>query len=242
MKEENFKMPFELLQPWSTFVMKTKLPLSIFEKMLKITDEIVENPESPPASHPFPTIKDEFGMEQEILKHEDLSDFFSDVIRQFIIQQTLQANPYKEIRKIILNDEWYIEILNMWIISQKDNEYQPVHTHPECHVSSVMYHKIPEYLSKKNPASYSTLLKNNDGAITFINNSVRDLVWGPQSMTLQPVVGDLYVFPASQQHLVYPFRTADGKGERRSVSFNASFTSKTEQDTLRKQQEEQEAI
>jgi len=33
---------------------------------------------------------------------------------------------------------------------------------------------------------------------------------------------------------VYPFRTADGKGERRSVSFNAVFSSKAEQDKKEK--------
>ena len=48
--------------------------------------------------------------------------------------------------------------------------------------------------------------------------------------------GDFFVFPASLQHQVYPFRTPDGKGERRSVSFNAEFTSKSEQDYFKKQQ------
>ena len=99
-----------------------------------------------------------------------------------------------------------------------------------------MYLKIPKYLPSRKPD------KNADGTITFINNAVKDQFWGNSQMNIQPEVGDFYVFPASQMHTVYPFRTADGKGERRSVSFNASFTSKTEQDTLRKQQEEQEAI
>ena len=39
----NHEMKFELLQPWSTFVMKTKLPPSILKKMIRITDEIVKN-------------------------------------------------------------------------------------------------------------------------------------------------------------------------------------------------------
>ena len=51
-----------------------------------------------------------------------------------------------------------------------------------------------------------------------------------------------FIFPASQQHFVYPFRTPDGKGERRSISFNAVFSSKSEQDKLKKQQEEQQNV
>ena len=43
---EQFKMQFELLQPWSTFVMKTQLPPPILEKMIRITDKIVENAEN----------------------------------------------------------------------------------------------------------------------------------------------------------------------------------------------------
>ncbi len=228
MKKE-FQIGIELLQPWSTFVMKTQLPPPILEKMLKITDEIVENPESFSPFHAFASIKEEFSIEQEILKHEDLSEFFSDVVRQYIIQQTSQANPDKETRKNILNDEWYIEMLNMWIISQKDNEYQPIHTHPDCRVSSVMYLKIPEYLSET--------FKNEDGAITFINNVAKDSFWGTPSITILPEVGDFYVFTSSQQHFVYPFRTPDGKGERRSVSFNASFTSKSMQEAEKKKQQ-----
>jgi hypothetical protein len=39
--------------------------------------------------------------------------------------------------------------------------------------------------------------------------------------------------------MVYPFRTADGKGERRSISFNAVFSNKSEQEQIKKQQEEE---
>ena len=45
---------------------------------------------------------------------------------------------------------------------------------------------------------------------------------------------DFFIFPSQQSHFVYPFRTADGKGERRSVSFNAIFS--TERD-VKEQQE-----
>ena len=55
-------------------------------------------------------------------------------------------------------------------------------------------------------------------------------------MTIYPQIGDFFIFPAVQRHQVYPFRTPDGKGERRSVSFNAEFTSKSEQDYFKKQQ------
>ena len=94
-----------------------------------------------------------------------------------------------------------------------------------------MYLKIPEYLPSRKSH------RNDDGAICFVNNAARDTTRGVPSMKLQPKVGDFLIFPASQQHLVYPFRTADGKGERRSVSFNAVFSSKNMQEADKIKQE-----
>ena len=234
--EEKFQMQFELLQPWSTFVMKTRLPLPIFDKMIEITDAIVENAENERShgQHLAGQIKDELWVDHEILERENLMGFFMDVVRNFVIQQTCQTQPFQ--REKILAEEWYTQMLSMWVISQKDNEYNPCHIHTECAVSTVMYLKIPKYLPTRKSH------REDDGAINFTNNAGKDPIWGSPTMTLQPRVGDFFIFPASQQHFVYPFRTEDGEGERRSVSFNAVFSSKTEQDKLKKEQEGQQNV
>jgi hypothetical protein len=46
-------------------------------------------------------------------------------------------------------------------------------------------------------------------------------------------VGWLHLFPSSLQHSVYPFK---GKGERRSLSFNADIISKKQMDSIIEQQ------
>ena len=136
----------------------------------------------------------------------------------------------------------------MWINSQKDNEYFPFHFHVDCALSGVMYLKIPEYLPiRKNynnlPAHWADTdaakgVEPKDGAIEFSNNVAKGEDWGVPTMTVLPEVGDFFIFPSQQLHQVYPFRTPDGKGERRSVSFNAEFTSRSEQDALQNQQSE----
>ena len=40
---QNEDIIIDFLQPWSTFVMKTKLPPIILEKMLNVTDKIYDN-------------------------------------------------------------------------------------------------------------------------------------------------------------------------------------------------------
>jgi len=231
-KEEKFQMHFELLQPWSTFVMKTQLPPPILEKMIRITDKIVDNAENEKShgQHLAGQIKDELWVDHEILEREKVMDFFLNVARNYVIQAFCQNEPLN--RQTILAEEWYTQMLSMWIISQKDNEYNPCHVHTECDLSTVMYLKIPEYLPSRKSH------RKDDGAITFSGPAGKDQRWGTPTITYQPQVGDFFIFPASQQHWVYPFRTPDGKGERRSVSFNVIFSSKTEQEQLKKQEEE----
>ena len=231
---EQFKMHFDLLQPWSTFVMKTQLPPPILEKMIRITDKIVDNAENEKShgEHLAGQIKNELWVDHEILEREELMGFFLDISRNFVIQQMCQCHPVG--KQAIFDEEWYTQMLSMWIISQKDNEYNPCHVHTECALSTVMYLKIPEYLPSRKSH------RKDDGAINFTGPGTKDPHWGNPTITIQPQVGDFFIFSASQQHFVYPFRTPDGKGERRSVSFNAVFSNKSEQERLKKEQEEQQ--
>ena len=47
----NSQIQIDFLQPWSTFVMKTKLSPAVLDSMLKITDEIIETRESDASKH-----------------------------------------------------------------------------------------------------------------------------------------------------------------------------------------------
>ena len=75
--------------------------------------------------------------------------------------------------------------------------------------------------------------------ITFVNSTCNDSGLVSPQFSWRPQVGDFFIFPAQQSHFVYPFRTADGKGERRSVSFNAIFAT---EDEIKAQQEQQKQL
>ena len=225
-------MIYEFLQPWSTFVLKTKLSPPILEKMIRITDEIVENREGKGDDIGAGQMEDQFKIDFKILEREEVMKFFLDVCKDYVIQAFCQSRPFD--KEEIIKEEWMTRMSMMWINSQKDNEYLPIHHHTNCSLSTVMYLKIPEYLPTRK--SYNNT--EDDGAIIFINNPTQDKIWGMSDFQVRPQVGDFFIFPASQKHLVYPFRTVDGKGERRSVSFNASFTSKSMQEAEKKKQQE----
>ena len=54
--------------------------------------------------------------------------------------------------------------------------------------------------------------------------------------SFNPEPGELYIFTGYQPHQVYPFRSVDGKGERRSISFNADYITKEKLEELRKKE------
>jgi hypothetical protein len=263
--EEDFEMPVELLQPWSSFVLTSILPSHILKKMIKITDKILEDKEAEQKAGNalVGQIENEYFIAPNILKREGLIPFFLDMCKFYLTQAAVQSNP--SARELILKEEWFPKLTSMWVVSQKDNEYNPIHKH-EDDVSAVMYLKIPKYLPDRKPQPvhhqnigsfqsaqdsserdstfFEDLAQLNppifDGSIVFTNNTTRDTLWTKPQMTVQPQVGQFFIFPASQDHLVYPFRTIDGKGERVSVSFNSIFSSTSEKEFKEREKKQQE--
>ena len=150
-------------------------------------------------------------------------------VRQFIIQCKIQMMP--DMIEGIQQEEWLIQMLTMWIISQQPGEYNPMHIHTQCTISTVMYLKVPKMLTSKKEHR-----PNDDGSILFASNASRDVDFSVPHIVIPPQVGDFYIFGAQQLHAVYPYRCAEGQKdvERRSISFNAVFQSKTDHDAGKK--------
>ena len=232
-QEQKFEMNMSMIQPWSTFVMKTKLPDAILGKMLEITDEMVDNAENEKSwgKNLAGQIEHELYVDHEQLHEAGIYGFFMDIIRHYVVAAKSQQHPGNE--QTIQQEKWLTQMLSMWVISQKDNEYNPMHIHTECQLSSVMYLKIPEYLPSRKEG------REDDGNIVFVNSTCNDGQLVSPQFSWRPQVGDFFIFPAQQSHFVYPFRTADGKGERRSVSFNAIYATENE---IKAQQEQQKQL
>ena len=110
-----------------------------------------------------------------------------------------------------------IAVHHAWFVRSFENDYNPTHIHTNGSSSCVLYLKIPPGISDKNSKNthekYAT-----EGYIDFVYGSSSTV--NPGNMCIQPKVGDLYIFPASLFHTVYPFY---GEGERRSFSANISL-------------------
>ena len=226
-------LKMDCLQPWSVPLMRTELPPYVLEGMIELTDDMIADENS--ASHGSQLagqIKTELTIDIERLKKNNLDKFFDTMIKQFVIYAKSQQTPYNE---EIKKETWLTQIVAMWVVSQEPNEYNPLHHHTECQISAVMYLKIPKL--KKERKEHR---RHIDGAITFVANSSLDKDFSHPNITIPPVVGDLFIFGANQQHSVNPYRCEEEDTERRSVSFNAIFSSEKLFEQQKKAFEEQQ--
>ncbi len=108
-----------------------------------------------------------------------------------------------------------IKIINLWVVKQLRNEYNPIHYH-DGQLSGVGYLKIPKNMNQ-NKMIKNKKIKTN-GTIDFINGQRSFL--SKSIYNLNPKVGDLVLFPNYLMHTAYPFNIDD---ERRSFSFNVKI-------------------
>jgi len=219
-KEETFEMKYNKHTPWADILFETELPPTILEKMIKLSDEILADSNRVNWGNNLAgQIKDEPLVEPSLLKKHNLMDFFGNMIVEYIHQCHLQKAPpihHGDMER--LRSTIRVTINSMWIVEQQTGEYNPIHTHTNCDISSVMYLKTPNFLpsTKKD--------RDDDGCIYFVGGASNDghTRLKTNSIKIKPKPGGFYIFPSHMMHTVYPYKTDDNFA-RRSVSFNSSF-------------------
>ena len=135
------------------------------------------------------------------------------------IKKNLEREIKKNIKNFLKNEKIKrvkdIKILNLWVVSQFKDEYNPIHYH-DGDISGVGYLKVPKNMTK------NKLLKNKkdktNGTIDFINGQRGFL--SRSIFNIVPKERDLIIFPNYLMHTAYPFNI---NAERRSFSFNAKI-------------------
>jgi len=203
-------------QPWSAPILHDVLPKTLLEELLKITDSILEDVNKKSYNDTLiGEIVNEWGIPTSILEFNLFKDYIDELTLKYLASFASHF-PYED-GKVHRNLGRFAQhlqksvLISAWFNDQKDNEYNPIHNHSGI-LSGVLYLKIPEYLPSRKR-------KDTDGTITFVANKQFENMT-QNSFSIFPKVGDIFLFPSSLLHQVYPFRTDDGKGIRRSMSFN----------------------
>ena len=216
-EEEIFEVPLQTFQPWSTPVLKTKVPPKILTNMLRATDRLLSDKTSEShGSKLAGQIESEVSIPLRTLEEIGARGFLENMVREFVLMCLCQKYPLQT--EFVRQQMYATSIVDCWLVSQRPDEYNPVHFH-EHQVSAVIYLKKPKIKpSRKNN-------RETDGRICFVSPATRDRDLSTSQFLVTPEVGDFYLFGASQLHTVYPYRCYKGEvdTERRSVSFNARY-------------------
>ena len=239
------QMEMEMIQPWSDVLMRVKLPDEVVDGMVDITDQILQNPDRKNwGDNLAGQIADEPLIPHEMMQNYKIGsgqnegtifNFLMNAVGEYIKSCSLQQATMSH-REQVENVQWLTQMKSAWVVSQWEGEYNPIHIHTECSLSTVMYLKVPEFLPSTKPE------RDDDGCIMFIGAGHMNARLTRNIIKYKPKPGDFFLFPAHLQHCVYPFKTEDD-AERRSVSFNADFITKHEyekqQEIVRQQQQQQ---
>ena len=152
-----------------------------------------------------------YKLASQIKKEIKISDNF--------IKKNLEKEIKKNVKNFLKNEKIKkvkdIKILNLWVVSQFKDEYNPIHYH-DGDLSGVGYLKVPKNMTK------NKFLKNKkdetNGTIDFINGQRAFL--SKSIFNIIPKERDLLIFPNYLMHTAYPFNI---NAERRSFSFNAKI-------------------
>ena len=189
------------IKPFGPSIGKTKISKKFFDILNKEIDNKVLTKNNDYSSKLASQIKKEIKISNNFLK-KNLEKEIKKNIKNF-----LKNEKIKKVKDI--------KILNLWVVSQFKDEYNPIHYH-DGDLSGVGYLKVPKNMTR------NKFLKNKknktNGTIDFINGQRGFL--SKSIFNVVPKERDLIIFPNYLMHTAYPFNI---NAERRSFSFNAKI-------------------
>ena len=204
----------EVLNPFGPRIFKIQLPKDLVNKLTNLTDKLItQKDRKKNGCNLAGQIAEEIKIPNKVLKQHDLYNTFKSYLKAYV-DHCLQMNSYINSTN---NNVAICDISSMWFNEMKPGgEYNPVHFHTRCHVSSVLYLKIPKNRPKRN----IECKEDKDGAIDFIDRSVSPDLLQQGMLSIQPKEGEMYIWPSSLLHCVYPFL---GTEVRRSIAWNGVY-------------------
>ena len=144
-KAGTYNIDMEMIQPWSDVLMKVKLPNEIIDAMLEITDTVLQDPDRKNWGDNLagqiadePLIPHEMMQKHQISQGGSVFEFLMNVVGEYIKQCTFQQATQQDHDKVA-SIQWLTQMKSAWIVSQWEGEYNPIHIHTECALSTVLY-------------------------------------------------------------------------------------------------------
>tara|TARA_B100000519_G_C14167438_1_gene402225 strand:- start:7 stop:759 length:753 start_codon:yes stop_codon:yes gene_type:complete len=226
------KINYEVLNPFGPSIMTGTIPENIYVQFKDIIEGIVKEKKESHAEKLAGRIEDEWTIGEEYLWQTQVEEFLvslaqqygEEVIERYYSNQFHLDSPTDYHKKSKETTQVGCTIVGGWVNEMKSFEYNPLHYHPFCNVTSVFYFSniddefIKEIIapSNKNPAGAPVDNgTSGDGFLELVYKSTGYFEQG--TLRVSPREGMFLLFPSSLLHTVYPFIS---NKKRLSASFN----------------------
>ena len=216
-KKDEDRAQFNLMAPFGPAIGMVQLPKPIVNNLLKATDKILLDKDRVDwGSNLVGQINEEPWVSNKVLEEIGVMEPLRTCLHQYTLAMLQRQGIDHEMVK-----EVGVHLDHMWVVSQYENEYNPVHYHTYCDLSAVLYLKIPDFKNRVKEKELPDYKTNKDGQIELIYKTADANACERGTMLIDPKPGMLLIFPSNLLHTVYPFK---GDGERRSVAFNSHWS------------------
>lgn len=208
---------FKVEKHFGPFFASCMLPQDATDALIKMSDELLSNKSSESHGQNLAGVIDkEIKVYKSDMEKAGVDQLLESCVRSYVVHCAKNHGFFKE------TYTFESMINSAWIVSQYENEYNPLHNHTGCDISAVIYLKCPDVKGRRNLESKKGK-EDNDGNIAFVHSAMGNrnhdaLEKGVINLT--PKSGVLLMFPSYLIHTVYPFI---GEGERRCLPFNAVY-------------------
>ena len=208
---------FDVQKHFGPLFASVQLADDVTDAMIKMTDKIIKDKKSESHGQSLAGVIDK---ELRIYK-SDMDEFGVDQMLESCLRSYITHCAKVH---LMFQETWTYasEVNSAWVVSQYENEYNPIHNHTGCDVSGVIYLKTPDVKGRRNIESKKGR-PDNDSDITFVHSALGNRnydVLEKGIITMIPQPGQMVMFPSYLLHTVYPFI---GKEERRCIAFNGTY-------------------
>ncbi len=236
------KINIEMLNPFGAPILHGSLPEDLTESLEDICNKVLDEKITPWNKNLVGRIDDEWKVPDLFYRDHKVDVLLDSLFRKYVETYYIHARKIFNLEKRKPDEDVYKKDFKInihrgdgWVNSMSDGEFNPLHHHSNCDLSSIFY--INDYQgdeprlvegSKQNQ-------ENKGGQTEFIigsypNGAVPQMIQGKRIfsqgfplMTHFPVTpkrGDFFIFPHWLLHTVYPFV---GKDRRLSFSINYRY-------------------
>ena len=208
---------FKVEKHFGPFFASCFLPHDALDALIKMSDELLSNKLTESHGDSLAGVIDkEIKVYKSDMDKAGVDQLIESCVRSYVVHCAKQHNFFKE------DYTFSSKINSAWIVSQYENEYNPMHNHTGCDISAVIYLKCPDVKGRRNIESKKGK-HDNDGDISFVHSATGQRnfdVFEKGVTNITPSPGLMVMFPSYLIHTVYPFI---GEGERRCLPFNAVY-------------------